>query len=131
MGKEDFPRRWWVVNILDNGRLELVLGQGRGKGQSVRPRSKTPLPRRQWAHVAFVVDREAGRVDCYRDGKPDGGAKIPASFTAPLDVKGNDLKIPPSHKPFTGRIDELRIYTRPLKKAAIAALSATQETEDR
>ena len=44
LGKEAFPENWWVINLLDSGRAELVLGEGRGPKQSVR----APRPSRLW-----------------------------------------------------------------------------------
>jgi hypothetical protein len=121
LGKEDFPRTWWVVNILRDGRAELVLGTGRGKGQSVRPASKTPLATDGWTHVAFVIDRPGRAVTCYINGRPDSTTPIPPSLTGSLSVKGKDLRIPSVHKPFAGLFDDLRLYRRTLTAAEVKA----------
>ncbi|MHC5055995.1 MAG: LamG domain-containing protein [Planctomycetota bacterium] len=126
MGKEDFPRRWWVINLLKNGRLEMVLGQGKGKGLSVRPTSRTALPLRKWTHAAFVVDRAAREVRCYIGGALDGKTAIPPELTAALDVKGHDLVMPSQHKPFVGLVDELRVYHRALTGDEVAAVHAEE-----
>ena len=114
LGKENFPRNWWVINVLGDGRAELVLGGGQGRGDTVRASSETPLVKRAWTHLTYVVDRTAGVVRCYVNGKLDGTAKIPEGLTGPLDVKGTGLRIPSPHKPFRGLFDELRIYKRTL-----------------
>jgi outer membrane protein assembly factor BamB len=122
MGKEDFPRRWWVMNLLKNGRLEMVFGQGKGKGLAVRPTSRTALLLKKWTHAAFVVDRAAREVRCYIDGALDGTTAIPPQLTAALDVKGHDLMMPARHRPFVGLVDELRIYHRALTPADVARI---------
>ena len=121
LGKEDFPRTWWTVNVLADGRVELVLGTGGGEGQSVRMASKAPLAKGGWTHVAFVVDRVGRRVYGYIDGKGDRDMAIPAKLTGSLSVEGKDLRIPSNHKPFTGLFDELRIYRRTLSSAEVKA----------
>ena len=122
LGKEDFPRAWWVINILRDGRAELVLGTGRGEGQSVRPTAKTPLGKDAWTHVAFVVDRRGRAVSCYMNGRPDKKTAIPSQLIGSLSVKGKDLRIPSSHKPFTGLFDDLRLYRRTLTGDEVKAI---------
>ncbi len=126
MGKEDFPRRWWVMNLLKDGRLEMVFGQGKGKGLAMRPTSRTALPLRKWTHAAFVVDRDAREARCYIDGAPDGVTAIPAELTAALDVKGHDLVMPSQHRPFVGLVDEVRVYHRALTAADVARIHAKE-----
>ena len=121
LGKEDFPRTWWVINILPDGRAELVLGTGLGKSKSVRPTAKTPLPKNRWTHLAFVVDRAHRTVACYIDGKPDSTTPIPPGLTGGLSIEGKDLRIPSTHKPFVGLIDDLKLHRRPLTHAEIKA----------
>ncbi len=110
-GKEAYPRSWWVINVLQNGLGELVLGTG--KSNNMRPKWSTPIPKGTWTHLAFVVDRDKGEVRCYLNGRREGAAKIPAKL-GDLSVKGQDLTIPSSHKPFVGRVDEVRLYRRAL-----------------
>jgi hypothetical protein len=114
LGKENFPRSWWVINVLPDGRGELVLGQGQGRDDTVRAPSQTPLGKGAWTQLAYAVDRTSGVVRCYVNGKLDGTAKIPEGLTGPLDVKGTALRIPSSRKAFRGLFDELRIYKRAL-----------------
>jgi len=121
LGKENFPREWWVINVLPDGRTELVLGTGREAGKSVRPTSKTPLSKETWTHVAFVVDRKAAQVTSYINGAADKVTKIPAPLTGGLSVAGKDLRIPSLHKPFRGFFDELKLYRRTLTPAEVKA----------
>jgi hypothetical protein len=121
LGKEAFPQTWWVINVLPDGRPELVLGNGTGPGQSVRVAAMAPLALDGWSWLVYAVDRTQGVVRCYLDGRLDSSKPIPTVFTGALDVPGRALCIPSSHKPFTGLIDELGIYHRALADAEVAA----------
>ena len=55
------------------------------------------------------------------NGALDSETRIPASFTGSLSVEGRDLTIPSAFKPFTGLLDELRIYRRALGSEEIRA----------
>ncbi|MBM3498236.1 MAG: hypothetical protein FJX74_06150, partial [Armatimonadetes bacterium] len=126
MGKERFPQDWWVINLLADGRAELVLGERNEPGKSVRPTTKGTLPTDAWTHLVFVVDRPARQVGWYVNGILDSLTEIPATLTGSLSVEGVDLRIPSAHKPFAGLLDDLTIHKRALTEAEIAAAYATQ-----
>ncbi|MFQ6133411.1 MAG: PQQ-binding-like beta-propeller repeat protein, partial [Armatimonadota bacterium] len=121
MGKERFPKTWWVINLLADGRVELVLGETQAEGKTVRPASKTALATDRWTHLAFVVDRKGAAVRCYVNGALDSTTPIPATLTGSLSVQGTDLVVPSAHKPFVGLFDELRIYKRALTADEVEA----------
>ena len=110
IGKEAFPENWWVINVLDDGRAELVLGEGRGAGRSVRAVTTAALATDAWSHLAAVVDRKAKEVQWYLNGKSDSRHPIPDTMTEGLHAAGRDLAIPSTHRPFQGLIGDLRIY---------------------
>jgi hypothetical protein len=110
-----------VINLPKTGRVEMVIGQGRGAGLSARPSSKTALKKKTWTHVAFVVERNAKQASCYLNGKLDKTTAIPDKLTATLDVEGKDLRIPAGHQPFSGSIDELKIHHRAVTADEIKA----------
>ena len=114
LGKEDFPRNRWIVNVPPNGRVELVAGESTEPGKSVRPISKTALSTTDWTHVAFVVDRQQFQVKCYINGVLDTTTKLPESMTGSLNARSKGLIVPLSHKPATGFFDELKIFKRAL-----------------
>lgn len=126
LGKEAFPENWWVINIPGDGHAELVLGEGRGNGMSVRPKTTTPIPLDAWTHLVAVVNRDAREVCWYVNGAPHGRAEIPDAMTKGLDAAGRDIALPSSHKPFRGLIDDLRIYRRALTAEEARALHAEQ-----
>jgi len=46
LGKEDFPKCWWVINLVESGRAELVLGKGtKRRRRSGRQRTRSFPPR--------------------------------------------------------------------------------------
>ena len=110
LGKEAFPENWWVINLLDNGRAELVLGEGRGPNRSVRATTAAPLATDAWSHLVAVVDRQAAEVRWYLNGKLDSRHPIPETMTDGLHAAGRDIAIPSTHKPFRGLIGDFRIY---------------------
>ncbi len=122
LGKEAFPENWWVINLLDDGRAELVLGEGRGANRSVRPTTTAPLATDAWSHLVAVVDRQATEVRWYLNGKLDGRQPIPETMTAGLHAKGRDIAIPSTHKPFQGLISDFRIYRQALSAERVQEL---------
>jgi outer membrane protein assembly factor BamB len=125
LGKEAFPENWWVINLLPNGRAELVLGEGRGPGHSVRATTDAPLATDAWGHLVAVVDRQAREVHWYLNGKLDSRHPIPTTMTEGLHAAGSDIAIPSNHKPFRGRVGDFRIY-----RQAVSAERARELFED-
>jgi len=122
LGKEAFPKNWWVINLLDDGKAELVLGEGCGEGQSVRLKT-TALPATDaWTHLVAVADRKARRVQWYVNGKPDGKAAFGREMTKGLTGGTADISIPSNYMPFRGLIGELRIYGKALSGERVAEL---------
>ena len=122
LGKEAFPQNWWVINLTDDGKAELVLGEGRGEGQSVRLKTTLPLATDAWTHLAVVAGRKAGQVQWYINGEPDSKAAVGANMTAGLTGGDADISIPSKYLPFRGLIGELRIYGRPLTAGRVKEL---------
>ncbi len=122
LGKEAFPENWWVINVLNDGRVELVLGEGQGNGRSVRASTKTALSKTDWNHLAAVVDRQAGEVRWYVNGRLDSRQAIPKTMTRGIDGAGQDLAIPSRHKPLHGRVSDLRIYRRAISEQRVKEL---------
>ena len=114
LGKEDFPKNWWVINLPKDGRAELVLGQGRGVGQNMRAKTKATIEKGVWNHLAIVVNRNAGEVIWYINGKQDSRHSIPETMIGGLHGGIRDIDIPSKHKPFKGLIGDFRIYGRSL-----------------
>ena len=122
LGKEAFPENWWVINLLDNGRAELVLGEGRGPNRSMRATTTASLATDAWSHLVAVVDRQAKEVRWYLNGTLDGRHPIPETMTEGLHAAGRDIAIPSTHKPFRGLIGDFRIYGRAVSAERIQEL---------
>jgi outer membrane protein assembly factor BamB len=122
LGKEDFPENWWVINILKSGQAELVLGEGRGAGRSVRAATVASLDTDAWCHLVAVVDRQAHEVRWFLNGKLDSRHAIPATMIKGVHAAGRAISIPSSHKPFSGLISDLRIYRQTVTAERIREL---------
>ncbi len=130
-GKEAFPENWWVINLTDSGQVELVLGEGRGTGKTVRAKTDTALTLNAWNHLAAVVDRQAGTVRWYLNGQPSGQQSIPSTMNAGIHAAGRDISIASRHLPFQGLIGDFRIYRLALSAERIRQLHAQSPTEAR
>lgn len=122
MGKEAFPENWWVINLLDDGLAELVLGEGRGTGLSVRPKTAVPLATDAWTHLVAVADRQAREVRWYLNGALDSRHAIPETMTEGLNADGRDIAIPSNHRPFKGLIGDFRIYGKAVSAERVREL---------
>lgn len=114
LGKEAFPDNWWVINLRDDGRAELVLGEGRGPDKSMRAVTTNPVATDEWTQLAAVVDRQAGEASWYLNGEPCGKQPIPKTMIEGIHATDRDITIPSSHKPFRGHFSDFRIYHRAL-----------------
>jgi outer membrane protein assembly factor BamB len=122
LGKEAFPQNWWVINLPSDGHAELVLGEGRGQGKSMRAKTTAAIPTDAWSHVVAVADRQAKEVRWYLNGKLDSRHPIPETMTDGLNADGRDIAIPSTHKPFRGLVGDVRIYGKGLSTEQVKAL---------
>jgi outer membrane protein assembly factor BamB len=123
LGKEAFPENWWVINLLADGRAELVLGTGRGPNGSARATTTAVLVTDAWNHLVAVVDRQGKEVSWYVNGVLDSRHAIPETMNEGLHAAGRDIGIPSAHKPFRGSVRDLRIYRRTLDADRVAELA--------
>jgi len=114
VGKENFPENWWVINLLKSGQAELVLGEGRESGRSMRAKTGASVESGGWSHLTVAVDRQAREVIWYVNGVQDSRHPIPAGMTSGLNATGSDIAIPSRHNPFSGLVSDFRIYGRAL-----------------
>jgi hypothetical protein len=96
------------------------------KNGSVGSAAATAFALNQWHHVAAV--RNNGTLSVYIDGVFRlSGAEGTSSPTYPLNMIAGAMAFasysPPRYNPFTGKLDELRIYNRALSAAEIAGLT--------
>jgi beta-lactamase regulating signal transducer with metallopeptidase domain len=79
------------------------------------------IPLHAWSHVVSVVDPDAGRVTLYCNGRRVAGFDSVKPFTGcrgPLYIGFQT----DDHAYFDGKIDDLRIYSRPLAPGEVRAL---------
>lgn len=124
LGKEAFPENWWVINVPENGHAELVLGEGRGPKQSVRAQTSAALATDASSHLVAVVDRQAGEVRWFVNGKFDSRHPIPKTMNEGLHAAGQGIAIPSDHQPFRGFFGDFRVYGRAIEAKQIDELHA-------
>jgi hypothetical protein len=74
-----------------------------------------------WHHIVDVFKLSSKRVICYADGKKVGEVTLPGVITnMPSYVV--QAGTPTCCNPFTGLIDDVRIYTKPLSVARVDSL---------
>jgi hypothetical protein len=86
-------------------------------------------PNKQWQHVAAVLNATNGIMNCYVNGQ------LAASTVAPFSLQTNAHEVSIGNRqpgsgaygdPFTGSLDDVRIYGRDLTSADVAALYAAK-----
>jgi len=118
MGKNDYPRTWWVMDIGPDGQPWLEMVDANKVNCSAKP--KGTVPENAWTHLAVVVDRTNGKMHYYMNGTLDSTHAIPEAFIGSLDVADGDLSIGSTWQPFIGLLDDVRIYKRAVPAAEIA-----------
>jgi hypothetical protein len=89
------------------------------RGNRCGARGTGSIAANAWSHLVVVVDRTAGEVRFYMDGKPDSVRPIPAQFTGNLDVAGAELSIGSRWQPMIGLLDEVTLHRRALTPGEI------------
>ena len=118
--KQLFPTSWLVVDLVDSGRIETEVKDENGQFGTTTSSGRVALG--SWNHVAIVYDRAGNETRYFINGQLDSVFTIPPAFTGPLNLAGAPLEIGScSWNSFRGRLDELRIYTKALSAADVAA----------
>ncbi len=108
----------FMLRVSPDGKAKLVICDAAGLDGA---QGRTPLPAETWTHVAAVYDGKS--VHIYVNGKleeSDAIARAPADGAAPLTI----AHTPSGGNRFTGAIDDVRLYSRALSEAEVAALAA-------
>ncbi len=92
-----------------------------GAGEPVRLKTDSAALRREWTHCAIVHDRQRGEVTHFLGGKPVSAAparfeRLPAGQEDYISVGRDGLW----QRPLAGALDELRISTHAVYRAAFA-----------
>lgn len=129
VGKVDYQnaRREWSL-LLDKDKRFRFFVRATDGWHTVESGSLAVASR--WQHVAVSVNR--GEATLYVNGRREQGASLPASFTptvAPISIGGVEgqpqMATPPSTigQPFTGMIDDVKIFGEALEATAVEALA--------
>jgi hypothetical protein len=99
---------------------------------AIRLESHQPLPLNQWCHVTMTYDgsRVARGVQVYVNGQPFEMNitldRINQTFALPLET----LRIGGGAAPFTGAIDDVRIYNRDVSTSEAELIAVSQSISD-
>jgi alpha-glucuronidase len=88
------------------------------------PHEKAVTGEGEWHHFAVAYDDRAKRIVGWRDGELISTVDLSTAAMEPLRREG--LKAIATGKGFSGFLDDLRIYNRPLADADIAAIYAAE-----
>ena len=105
--------------------------QGNYKNNSVGSVAATSFTSNQWNHAVFM--RNNGVISIYINGvfklsASEGGAAPSYPISPICGAMSFESLTPPLYNPFTGKIDELRIYDRALSDAEIMAVYTDYST---
>ena len=115
--KTAWPKTWWNVDILADGRVELEMGDEDAQVGTTRSEGRVPIG--IWTHVAVSVDRKAATVTYFINNILDSIRPLPPSFRGALDVKGRDLFVGGTHMNLIGAMDNVRILRRTITEKEI------------
>jgi hypothetical protein len=112
---------WWVVDLYNDGTVYLFMAEGDNYGGGIgRARSDGSLPVNTWTHVTIVVDRANFTTKYYFNGVLDSEKAVEADFDGDLSPS-SFLSIGSVWNPFSGKIDELKIFRRALQPEEVLA----------
>ncbi len=125
-----YPQAYLVIDLMGNGQLSCYFCYGDEAGTTVSTGASATsrVKTNEWAHVALVCDRMAGRIYPYINGYCQGAAAIRTGFAGDFSVDGL-LTVGSHWHNYWGVMDEVKIYRRALRKDEIksqfAALKST------
>lgn len=110
-----YPAAYLVIDLHSTGLFSCYFcyKNADGKTISTGASSAIRLALDQWAHIALVVDRQAGWISCYVNGYCSGPSSIRQGFDGNY-VLGGALTLGSSWHNYWGVMDEVRIYRRAL-----------------
>ncbi len=109
---------------LENGVIQVNLTK-RWLDDSIRVETKQKLPSDVWQHIAVTYDgsRMAEGIKVYVDAVPQE-TKVNHDFLNQSFASEEPLRIGTGHSDFSGQIDDVRIYDRPLSPRDVRIVSA-------
>ena len=111
------------IDITARGELGWYLSYKAADGKNVAAGGGS-LPRiapKLWVHTALAVDRKAGRITAYINGREAGQADLPPGFAGDFS-RGNELTIGADWQNFQGAMADVALWRRALSEAEVKAL---------
>lgn len=125
-----YPDANLVIDVTAGGAITAYLCYRDSSGAVVSTGASSPpsLSVGRWAHVALVVDRQAGKIWPYINGYCVAPSDISPQFTGRFDLDGS-LTLGSSWQNFWGAVDEVKLYRRALTPNEVRdAFLAARET---
>lgn len=119
--KAGFPKTWWNIDLLADGRVQLEMGDSDGHPGTTESIGTLSLD--TWTHLAISVDRKTRQVTYYFNGQPDNPVSLPDAFTGALNVPGQPLYLGGMTFPYKGILDDVRLYQRALAADDVQTLA--------
>ena len=118
----EFPEAILVVDLTATGLVQSYFCYRNETGEIVAANDASALrvAAGEWAHVAVVCNRDAGRIWSYVNGYSRGPSEMPPEFAGDF-VVGGELTIGNEWHNYWGMVDEVRIYRRALTSSEVAA----------
>jgi hypothetical protein len=114
-GSDCFPvMPYWVADVDPAGRPELEVSAQPTGGGALEYHlfaSTQAITAGSWAHIAIVLDRDAGEVRLYVDGAQAGGGGPIMNIASTTVANTCGVRLSSHHNPFTGYLDEVRMWS--------------------
>lgn len=137
-GENGFAVSYWIYiddpvgasnwQLVRNGQFNLGYGKGMFKGGfDSQCDVETELEPEKWHHLIWIGAPAQKRVSFWYDGKyrgsaPSSGKLSPGAGTLGLSMMISDEDVPSPGYPWSGRLDEIRLYRRALTAGEAVAL---------
>ncbi len=117
-----FPDGYLVIDLMAAGTVSsyFCYKNEAGKVVSTGAGSSLKLKLDEWAHVALVTDREAGKVLIYVNGYCQSTSPMTAGFAGDFKL-GGELTLGSGWHNYWGIMDEAKVYRRALPRAEVKA----------
>jgi glycopeptide antibiotics resistance protein len=124
LGGPDYFEGFQLDTTIDRGPRTIGFKLSNKRDELMARYGATPLALNTWYHVAGVYDADARTLDVYLNGKLDNGFLLGAATGSQHSSRGNvrvGSRSDSKEFNFAGLIDEVHIYSFPLKSSDIAA----------
>lgn len=125
--------RTYSVWLNDDGYMHLTSSSDE-EGQTSMNTSNGSIGLGNWYHYTGVIDRNQGELRSYIDGERKVSTSVDTNDTVshndPLRIGFDAYSGNSSYSPLNGRLDDIRLYNKPLSDEEVSNLYNTGSIED-